>query len=111
MIQSIGKITVPSPGTPVPITAGQVGTPGRFACHGVIIQALPTNVGPIYLGTARMQKSTFTEVYLVLAIPTPTHIPVFTGGRSNVSAGINLVDFYVDADAEYDGVLVTVLRD
>ena len=109
MIQAVGKITVTVAGVPVIVSTGAALSPGRYACHEVLIQALPTNVGKVYIGTATMNKATFTNLFAVLAVPTANQIPTFSAALTLSAAAIDLTDLYIDADAANDGVIVTVL--
>lgn len=109
MIQALGKVTVTTPGTPVALTINQTRPVARLAVHALLVQALSTNIGKLYLGTAALNKSTLAGVYAVLAIPTVNLIPTFSAALTLAPAGIQIQDMYLDADTAGEGVLVTVL--
>jgi hypothetical protein len=109
MIQSIGKLTVAVPGTLVRATSGQANPAQPFSCHGVLFQALPANVGRVYIGSSVLNRAALTGVFSVLVIPTATIIPSFSVALTIAPNGIKLDDFWVDADTATDGVIITVL--
>ena len=108
MLIPIGKFT-PTPGTPVRLTSTQANPAEKFACHGVMVQALKANAGRCYVGTSVLDKTNSTGVYAVLAIPTNNTIPSFTAALTLSPNAINLSDMYVDVDQAGDGVIVSVL--
>jgi len=110
MIQSLGKLT-PTPGTPLRATTNLPGTPEhpRLAVHGVMFQALPTNVGRVYIGTPTLNRTTFVGLYAILAVPAGPALPTFSTALTLAPNAINVADFWVDVDTGGDGVLVTVL--
>lgn len=109
MIQALGKITVPVPGTPVQAAAGLAAEERQLKCHAVLFQALPTNVGKVYIGLAGMNKSTLVGVYAVLAVPTANQLPTFSAALTWSANGLPLSSFYVDADDVDEGALCTIL--
>lgn len=109
MIASAGPITVATPGTPVPAITNLPVTPRPYSCHGVLFQALPTNTGKVYIGTAEMDPTAFTGLFAMLAIPTDNQIPSFSAALTITPNGMVLDQFYVDADNADDGVLLTYL--
>ena len=116
MLQVLGPVSVPVPGTPVRLTAGVtanaegiINNPERFTCHAVLLQAKPANQGKVYIGWAEMNRTTLAEVSGVLAIPTDNSIPSYSISLTLSPAGVALSELYIDADEANDGVLVTVL--
>jgi len=109
-IQALGKVTTTS-GTPIRIT-NNLSSPSAYkACHAIMIEALPTNSGKVYI----MDRSTgviatFVGVICVLAIPTTNFIPVFTVGFSGSVNPINAADFYIDVETTGEGALISVLE-
>lgn len=105
---TLGKITVPSPGTPVPIlveatTGFQVQT-----VIGLIIQALSGNSGKIYIGDSTLNKSTLAGCIKVLPAPSSALIPdlsVFPG--DTVGPAFNLSTIFIDADNAGEGVIAS----
>lgn len=113
MIGCSGPFPVPTPGTPVHVTApatgsGNGGNP--FNIHGVMFQALPTNTGNVYIGIAGMNKTTLANVAAVLPIPTANFLPAFSTSLTIAPNALVLTEFWIDADNATDGVLVTWLR-
>jgi hypothetical protein len=109
-IQALGKVTATS-GTPVRITNNQTSPSARKACHAIMIEALPSNTGKVYV----MDRSTgiiatFVGVIAVLAIPTSNFIPVFTVGFSGGVNPINAADFYIDVETTGEGAIISVLE-
>ena len=86
-IQALGKITVPVPGTPVLVTGNlaATGTPPlapMTRCHGIMVEALPTNTGKVYVGTVAMVAATGVQVFAILAIPTVNFLPTFSAANT-----------------------------
>ena len=109
MIQAYAVIRVPTPGTPVRVTKDQADPAAAQGCHGVLIQALPGNTGKIYIGGALLNAAAFTGLYALLAIPTVNQLPTFSAALTISPGGIQLRDFYIDAEIATDGVIVTAL--
>ncbi len=117
MLQVLGPIAVSVPGVPVRLSAtvatadanGFANTPHHFTCHAVLLQALPTNTGRVYIGTQAMNRSTLAGVAAVLAIPTDNSLPSFSIAHTLAPAGVDLAELYVDADVATEGVLATLL--
>lgn len=103
IINSLGRVNVPVPGTPVPLTTNRAITASK-----VFVQVIPGLTGKTYLGTTAMAKSTLAGVARVLA-------PNATGGFSenfflesqDGTNSIRLKDYAVDADVAGEGLLVT----
>jgi hypothetical protein len=96
--QSLGFVTVPTPGTPVPLSASPLLSSGRVqprSAPGVV------NVGNVYLGTKGMNKSTGAGVYAVLS---PEQVEGFP-----LTPAVDLAQLYLDADNAGDGVLASYL--
>lgn len=109
MIQAYAKITVPVPGTPVRVTSSEVLPDDARGCHGILVQALPSNTGKVFLGRADMNKTLYTGCYAFLAVPATNVIPSFSAALTLAPGAIQLKDFYVDVDVANDGVIVTAL--
>jgi hypothetical protein len=108
MLRVIGKFTV-TPGTPVRLTSTQAKPGEKFACHGVLVQALKSNTGFVYVGEATMDKATMSGVYAQLAIPTANTVPSFTAALTASPNAVNLADLYLDGDVLGEGAIVSVL--
>lgn len=102
-INSLGRVNVTTPGTPVQLTAD----PSLTACK-LFVQVIPGLSGKTYLGTPTMTKSTLAGVTRILW-------PNASGGFSenffletqNGTDEIRLCDYAVDADVAGEGLLVT----
>lgn len=109
MLKPLGRFLVPVAGTPVRLTSTQTNPAESFPCHGVYIQALPTNLGKVYVGTSAMNKATLAEVIAIIAIPSAGNLPAFTAALTLAPNAINLSDLYLDVDTGSEGALVSVL--
>jgi hypothetical protein len=98
-----GRINVPVPGTPVPLT-----TDLSIIASKVFFQVIPGLTGKTYIGTPSMAKGTLAGVARILS-------PNTTGGFSESffietqdgRDSLRLADFAVDADVANEGLLVT----
>ncbi len=109
MIQAIGKLIVPSPGTPVRATSGQTNPAANLRCHGFLFQALPANLGKIYIGTLGLDKSSLANVLAILAVPTANLLPTFSAAVTISTNSLSLEEIYLDADFSNEGALCTIL--
>lgn len=110
MIRSYSTVTVTTPGTPKRVTYFEDNPAEARGCHGVLIQAFPTNTGKIYIGTATLSRTPpHNGVMAFLAVPTVNSIPTFSAALTLAAAAVQLRDLYIDADNINDGVVVTVL--
>jgi hypothetical protein len=102
-INCLGLISVPTPGTPVPLTSDPTVTASKL-----FFQVIPGLTGKTYAGTPVMAKATLTGVARILW-------PNSTGGFSenfyietqDGENSIRLSDYAVDADVAGEGLLVT----
>ena len=103
IINSLGRINVPTPGTPVPLTTNPAITASKL-----FVQSIPGLTGKTYLGSASMTKSTLAGVARILW-------PNASGGFSenfflesqDGTDSIRLKDYAIDADVAGEGLLVT----
>jgi len=118
MVLVIGKISVPTPGTPIQVTAqavwgealAEVGFSTQFlTVQAILFQAWKANTGQVYLGKIGMNKGTGAKVMSVLVTPTTAGIPSVGASNHLSLAGIDVSAFYLDADVATDGVLVSAL--
>lgn len=108
-----GKTTVPTPGTPVPVAypsdvAGPA-NPGETTVHAILLQALSTNTGKVYIGTTGMLKTPLTKCLVVLPVPTANLLPTFSIAVTAAANALGLSDLVIDADQANDGVLLSVV--
>lgn len=108
-LHSLGQVTVPTPGTPVQATINQGSPQTRIPCFAMMFQALPSNVGTVYIGLLGLNRSTFAQVLAILVAPTVTSTPSYSAAAPNVPGAFNLADIYIDAESAQDGVLVTYI--
>lgn len=112
MVEIVGKISVPVPGTPVSVIASPLVTAllGSFqTVQSVLFQAWKGNIGAVYVGKSGLNRTTGAAVGAVLPIPTINAIGAFGASNHLSPAGIDLSVFYLDADVANDGALVTLL--
>lgn len=113
MIRPVGKITVPVAGTIRSVyDLAQPLDPDTFkfkAFQAVLLQALPTNTGKVYIGNASMVKATYVGVSGVLVIPSSSNIPSWGASHPLSPAGVDLTALYLDVDVSGEGVLLSVL--
>ena len=103
IINSLGRVNVPVPGTPVPLTTNPAITASKL-----FVQVIPGLTGKTYLGIPTMTKSTLAGVARVLW-------PNSTGGFSehfflewqDGTNSIRLAEYAIDADVASEGLLVT----
>jgi hypothetical protein len=102
-INCLGRINVPAPGTPVPLTTDLTVTASK-----VFFQVIPGLTGKTYVGAPSMTKGTLAGVARILW-------PNTTGGFSETfyietqdgRNSIRIADYAVDADVAGEGLLVT----
>lgn len=111
-----GKIAVPTPGTPVAITASTFND-----AQIIIFQADPLDTGRVYIGFPGMVKATRSGVIAILSatsnerfilgspIPNTSNSTPNNVGTSNVSNEF-LQNYVVDVDVANNGPMVTVFR-
>ncbi len=109
---ALGKLTVPTSGTPVqvpaPVLPGQGPTlPALSTVHALVIEVLSTNTGKIYVGIAGLNKSTLAGVLMVLPVPTANLLPTFSISLTAAANALSLTDLVVDADNSGEGVLIS----
>jgi len=98
-----GRMNVPTPGTPVPLT-----TDPSVTASKLFFQVIPGLTGKTYVGTPNMTKGTLAGVARVLW-------PNSSGGFSETfyieaqdgRNSIRLEDYAIDADVAGEGLLVT----
>jgi hypothetical protein len=98
-----GRISVATPGTPVPLSTNPAATASKL-----FFQAIPGLTGKTYVGAPAMNKTTLSGVARVLS-------PNSAGGFSETfyiesqdgENSIRLKDYAIDADVAGEGLLVT----
>ena len=98
-----GRISVTTPGSPVPLSTDPTATASKL-----FFQAIPGLTGKTYVGRTSMAKATLTGVARVLS-------PNATGGFSETfeiesqdgDNSIRLAEYAIDADVAGEGLLFT----
>ena len=102
-LYSLGKVAVPSAGTPVRATDNEADSTARFAVQSLTVEALAGNSGTyIYVGSEGLDRTTLEGVYARIAKGNSASLEV-----SLSPASINANDVYIDADASDDEALVS----
>src|SRR5271154_5977245 len=102
-INCLGRVNVPTPGTPVPLSTNESVTASKL-----FFQVIPGLTGKTYAGLPTMTKATLAGVARILW-------PNAAGGFSETlyiesqdgENSIHLANYAVDADVAGEGLLVT----
>ncbi len=105
----LGRVLVPTPGTPVVIPASAYASITPPSVHAFIIQVLDTNVGKIYVGVVGLDKTTRANCLIVLPVPTTNSLPSFQAAVTMAANALSLPMIRIDADTANDGVIVSVM--
>ena len=103
----LGLVRVPTPGTPVRITADMT-----LQVMQMMVRTVPGFTGKTYLGLAGMDKTSSAKTGVIRILSEPPAfgpqdgevLPAATGGQGNV---LRVSDYWVDADVAGEGVIVT----
>jgi len=106
MQDSLGKITVTTPGTPVRATINRDDPTANYYVHGYAIQRLKDNVGDIYVSLSPTDDRVALSRLLCRL---DEGQPNFSAGIGIELNGTNMADVYIDADEPGDGVTIAVL--
>lgn len=112
-VRALGRITVATPGTSVRVTVNESDPAVRFPAHIMFFQRnVPSETGKIYIMSSQEgNPATSVGVIAILAAPIIDNpLPVFRIGISYASAGLDLRDYYIDADIGGEGCIVSALR-
>lgn len=100
--RSLGKVSVPSAGTP-----RQVVTDGGLVVARIRIQAVQANTGKVFIGVAGMDKTTFAGCIAEFAIPGSDQPSAFEVASEDGTNALRLADYFVDAAVNGEGVIVS----
>jgi hypothetical protein len=102
-INCLGRVNVPVPGTPVPLTADPTVTASKL-----FFQVIPGLSGKTYAGLPALNKTTLAGVARVLS-PNPTSgfSETFYIETQDGEDSIQLDQYAIDADVTGEGLLVT----
>lgn len=122
MLIIVGKIAVPSSGTPIQLTATAEylaalvaqGFPQTAAkqfktAQAVYFQAWKGNAGQVYIGNSALTRASGVGVAQVLVAPSSTAIPSWGISQQVSGEGVTLSDIFLDVDTSADAVLVSIL--
>ena len=111
-LRSLGRITVVTSGTPVRATLNEVVADTRYPVHAMLFQRDDSSeIGNVYIGTsADMDISTLAGVIAILAIPTANILPSFSATITLAAAGLDLRNYFVDADVNGEGCIISAIR-
>jgi hypothetical protein len=102
-INTIGRVSVPTPGTPVPLS-----TDTTVVASKLFFQAIPGLTGKTYAGTPALNKTTLGGVARVLCPnPSGTVSETFYIQAQDGENSIRVADYAIDADVAGEGLLVT----
>lgn len=98
-----GRINVPTPGTPVPLSTDRTATASKL-----FFQVIPGLTGKTYVGSPAMAKATLSSVARVLWPNSTGGFPeTFCIESQDGEDSIRLAEYAVDADVAGEGLLVT----
>src|SRR5215470_14805550 len=112
MIQSLGKVVVPSAGTPIQVTVNNfVPFPtGDVKCHSFMVQAWFNNTGKVWVGNMpNFSKITGRGLVAVIPIPTTNLIQSFSATIASAVNTFNMIDIWIDVDVSNEAALVAVV--
>jgi hypothetical protein len=102
---SLGKVTVTTPGTPVPLSATSI------SVNALYFQALSGNTGVLYVGKQSMVRATLVGVFRTIAAPTAATpaiiLPDWNLVSSVFTAPFDISQIFLDADVGTNGLLVS----
>jgi hypothetical protein len=106
MQDSLGKVTVPTPGSPVRATINRPNPDENFYVHGYVIQRLKDNKGDVYVSLSPTDdRDSLSRILGVLHSGQGS----FGASISMEANGLNMADMYIDADNANDGVTIAIL--
>jgi len=97
-----GRINVPTPGTPVPVTTDLTVTASK-----VLFQVIPGLTGKTYVGAPNMNKGTLAGVVRALWPTSGGFSETFYIEAQDGENSIRLAEYAIDADVAGEGLLVT----
>jgi hypothetical protein len=99
----LGKITVASAGTPVPLLTD----PTVRAC-AILVVTIPGLTGNIYLGGANLNQGTLAGVMIQFNAPAAQGPPdQFLLASKDARNSLRVSDYFLDASVSGEGALVT----
>ncbi len=111
-LRALGRITIITSGTPVRATLNEDDPTKRYPAHAMLFERdVTTETGKIYiLDREDAVIATRVGVVGILAIPTDNLLPSFSATVTYAPVGLNLNDYWIDADVDGEGCIVSVIR-
>ncbi len=111
-LRSLGRITIVTSGTPVRATFNETDPTARYPVHIMLFQRnVVSETGLVYILENEDGDATGTGVVHILSAPIIDRpLPLFKIGISYASVGLNLQNYYIDADNDGEGCIVSALR-
>jgi hypothetical protein len=97
IMTTLGRLSVATPGTPVPLA-----TDAAITASKLFVQTVPGLTGKMYLGAPTMSKTTLAGVARVFSAG-----DTFLLESQDGTDSIRLKDYAIDADVEGEGLLVS----
>lgn len=99
----------PEPGKPASILLNKpnVANWNPPVANSLFFQALPGNVGYVYVGVKGMSKAANTNIIGLLPPPTANHLPEIDWDNTSQPNPFDLTSYFVDVDVAGDGVRVS----
>lgn len=112
MIRSLGRVTVATSGTPVRATDNETDPAERYPVHSMLFERDNTGeTGLVYiLDREDAVIATRVGVVAILAVPTSNILPSFSATITYAPSGLNLENYWVDADNDGEGCVVSAIR-
>jgi hypothetical protein len=110
MWRSLGKV-VPGAGVFVRSTANESDPLARYSAHAMLFQQIPGNTGKIYIADRETANiTTGVGVLATLAIPSANTLPSASATVTYAPAAFNLNDYWIGAEVNGEGCLVSAVR-
>jgi hypothetical protein len=102
----LGKVTVASAGTPVPLSADTT----LRAC-AILVATIPGLTGNVYLGGAGLDQNTLTRVMIRFNAPSVFGPPdIFLVEARSGRNALQVSEYFLDASVSGEGALVTYFQ-
>ncbi len=117
MLVAIGRVNVPSAGSPVSILSRlstahlrKINATTQLApAHGIQLQTYYSNGGKIWIGDQDLNKSTQDGVGHILAPPSTNFYPSWSAALTVSPNALSLAGVYLDVDNSNEGALLFLL--
>lgn len=115
--KSLGKITT-DVGTPVRLTANETTPTAAYQVYAILAIAVRSNTKPVHILSSSTARNATTEANTLatIAVPTltsgqPTVLPSASASRPSIAwqGDFNVASYYLDVEANGEGVIISVL--